>query len=196
MERFNKIFEFIKSMEGGYNKIPADTGGQTIFGIAQSFNKDLTLWVEIKAHFGAEIAKFNKITARDALSRRITAYVASRPDLMAEIRQTYYNRYFVPSCAYCFDAPIDVLLMDSYFNMGIAAKKILQKWAGMPESEQDGIIGPKSRAAIRACTADPALLLRLRWEYYQTRDGFETFGNGWKNRLIELAKFINRPVEL
>lgn len=196
MDRFNKIFEFIKKIEGGYNKIPADDGGQTIFGIAEAFNKDLTLWREIKTRWGADIALHDKITATSALSKRITAWVAARDDLMDEIRQCYYNRYWVASCAYSFDAPVDCLLMDSYFNMGVNAKKILQEWAGIPTVCRDGIIGKQTRAAVRACTADPADLIRLRWEYYKKRKKFDTFGKGWKSRLLELAKFCNLVIKL
>lgn len=196
MERFDKTFEFIKRVEGGYNKIPSDTGGQTIFGIAQAFNKDLALWGEIKAKYGDEIAKQSRITGSNPLSKKITRWVASRPDLMQEIRDCYYNRYWVASCAYCFDAPLDAILFDSYFNMGIAAKRLLQEWAGVPESNRDGILGKQSKAAIRACQKSPAEYIRLRWEYYQTRPSFAAHGNGWRNRLLELANFCNIKIEL
>lgn len=196
MDRFNLIFEFIKKVEGGYNKIPADSGGQTIFGIAEAFNQDLLLWAEIKRRWGPEIKQHERITGTSALSKCITAWVAARPDLMAEIRDCYYNRYWVASCAYSFDAPIDALLMDSYLNMGLNAKKILQEWAGIPAVCRDGIIGKQTRAAVRACQASPADLIRLRWEYYQKRPTVGTFGKGWKSRLLELAKFCKIDVKL
>lgn len=197
MERFNKCFEFIKRLEGGYNCINGDTGGQTIFGIAESFNRELLIWDEIKRQFGDEIksalAMYGSIGGASSLSKKITAWAASRPDLMSEIKSCYYKRYWITSCAYCFDAPIDIILMDSYFNMGINAKKIMQRWAG---AKDDGIIGPQSRAAIRGCKKDPALLLKMRWEYYQTRPAFKKFGRGWKNRLIDLAKFCGIKADL
>lgn len=196
MDRFNQIFEFIKKVEGGYNKIPADTGGQTIFGIAQAFNPDLMLWGEIKRLWGAEIDRHDSISGNSPLSKRITAWVASHPDLMKEIRDCYYNRYWVTSRAYVFDAPIDALLMDSYFNMGIAAKKLLQEWAGVPFTNRDGIIGVQTKAAVRECTASPAELIRLRWEWYQSKKNFAKFGKGWKNRLEILAKFCKIDVKL
>lgn len=197
MDRFNQCFEFIKKMEGGYNCVKGDTGGQTIFGIAQAFNSDLLVWGEILGQFGGEIrAMLNQgkgISGNSPLARKITAWVAARPDLMSEIKACYYHRYWIPSCAYCFDAPIDILLLDSYFNMGISAKKLLQEWAGV---DADGIIGKQSRAAIRECKKDPAELIMMRWEYYQTRPAFARFGRGWKSRLIELAKFCKIWVDL
>lgn len=196
MSRFDEIYQFIKKIEGGFNKIPADKGGQTIFGISQAFNPELRLWAEIKRMWGAEIARFEKISGTSDLSKRITRWVESQPELMQEIRDCYYNRYWVASCAYCFDAPIDVLLMDSYFNMGINAKKILQEWAGLPIVARDGIIGPQTRAAVRGCADAPADLIRLRWEYYMTRKDFATFGKGWKKRLLELANFCNIKITL
>lgn len=196
MDRFNEIFEFLKKVEGGYNKIPSDRGGQTIFGIAEKFNPDLLLWQEIKTTWGAEIARFNFISGTSNLSKRITAWVAARPDLMDEIRQCYYDRYYVSSCAYCFDAPIDALLMDGYVNMGIAAKQQLQEWAGIPAVSRDGIIGKQTRAAVKECTAPIADLLKIRWKYYQTRPTFAAHGKGWKNRLLELAAFCKIQVKL
>lgn len=197
MDRFIKCYEFIKKMEGGYNCVKGDTGGQTIFGIAQAFNSDLLVWDEILGQYGDEIDTAlkmgNSITGNNPLARKITAWVAGRPDLMSEIKACYYHRYWIPSHAYQLPAPLDMIQMDAYFNMGVTANKILQNWCGV---EQDGIIGKNTLKAVRDCKNPIPELFYLRWDYYCTRPNFNKFGKGWKNRIKTLALACGFDIKL
>lgn len=192
MDRFTKCYEFIKKAEGGFNCLPSDTGGMTIFGIARKFNPDCAFWAKVdslldKGDLDAPVG------GNSIVSKRITHLIVQDKEAMDEIRKVYYNRYWVASHAYQLPAPLDMIQMDAYFNMGITANKILQNWCG---AEQDGIIGKNTLKAIRDCKNPIPELFSLRWDYYCTRPNFNKFGNGWKNRIKTLALACGFDIKL
>lgn len=102
----------------------------------------------------------------------------------------YYTDYWIkgkcdtipfPLCAYFFDACV---------NQGISeATHILQQTVGV---NQDGVFGPATAAAIPYLpAAHHYLYLINRLAHYKTLQGWATFGNGWTNRLLQLAAGLN-----
>jgi lysozyme family protein len=179
------------AQEGGFNSIPDDGGGMTILGIARNFNPGCAFWQLIDKNL-TPAEKSRKIVGNSDVSNRITALIKSDRAAMQEIQSVYDKRYWIASRAYTFGAPLDLIIMDGYFNMGAASSKILQQWCG---AVQDGVIGRQTVAAIGACKCPLSSLLMIRWNYYKTRPTFKIFGNGWRNRLIALAKKCNIVVE-
>ena len=104
--------------------------------------------------------------------------------LAAEI---YRDHYWVPCRCEDLPAGIDLAVFDSAVNQGQpTAKRILQKAAGV---KVDGIIGPKTLAAIRADT-DAVLteFMARRAVRYGNLWNFLTFGLGWMRRLLDVHR--------
>lgn len=185
MKRFDEIVDFMHKMEGGFNNIANDPGGMTIFGISRRSHPNCKFWVMID-HSLTELELSKNILSGSPCSIRITNMIKQDQSAMDQIQSIYCNDYWVKSRAYALPMPLDALLMDSVFNSGDRAKKWVQRWAGVP---QDGIIGPQTMAAIKACQRNPAELLQMRWDFMKTLPTFKIFNLGWARRLIALAAF-------
>lgn len=74
-----------------------------------------------------------------------------------------------------------LMVFDCAVNCGVTtAKKLLQRAVG---TKDDGVIGPKTRAAISA-TPDIEQRFAGFWlQYYTDLKGFETYGKGWVRRV-------------
>lgn len=74
-----------------------------------------------------------------------------------------------------------LMVFDCAVNTGVGmAKKLLQRAVG---TKDDGIIGPKTRAAISA-TPDLAMKFAGYWlQYYTDLSGWPTYGKGWTRRV-------------
>ena len=74
-----------------------------------------------------------------------------------------------------------LMLFDCAVNTGVGmAKKLLQRAVG---TKDDGIIGPKTRAAI-SNTPDLAMKFAGYWlQYYTDLPGWPTYGKGWTRRV-------------
>ena len=99
----------------------------------------------------------------------------------------YRDHYWVPCRCHDLPAGIDLAVFDCAVNQGQpTARRILQKAAGV---KADGIIGPKTLAAVRA---DPDAVLTdfmaRRAVRYGNLWNFITFGLGWMRRLLDVHK--------
>jgi lysozyme family protein len=119
------------------------------------------------------------------ISRR--AYPAEDIQGMTRTRAVeIYRRYYWTACR-CDELPgqVAILLFDGAVNQGpIAAIKLLQAEVGVVP---DGVIGPKTLAAIRSRNHDD-LAVRYasrRAVYYAGLTGFEHYGRGWMLRLFD-----------
>ena len=74
-----------------------------------------------------------------------------------------------------------LMVFDCAVNTGVTmAKKLLQRAVG---TKDDGIIGPKTRAAI-SNTPDLAMKFAGFWlQYYTDLPGWPTYGKGWTRRV-------------
>lgn len=105
-------------------------------------------------------------------------------ELAAEI---YKNQYW--RVLHCDDMPrsIALMLFDSGVNQGPKqAAKMLQRAVG---SNPDGIIGPRTLAAVWRLNRHEAIkrFTVERIQHYQGLGGFRTFGRGWLNRAIDVC---------
>ncbi len=158
---------FVLGSEGGYVNDPADKGGETHWGISDK---------------------------RDGLADGMTDVDGDgKPDMrikdltLDQATQIYYRDYWYP--AYCPDWPdgISLLVFDSAVQHGVKkALCLLQEAAGVVA---DGIVGPKTTAAV--ISADPEWLLTRyllrRSRYYaeiiKSNSSQAKYLNGWFNRL-------------
>lgn len=82
---------------------------------------------------------------------------------------------------------LKLITLDAAINQGVSrAAKLLQRACGVND---DGIIGPKTLAALR--TTQSVFVLskyaELRMKHYQSLDNWRVFGKGWSRRLLDVA---------
>jgi lysozyme family protein len=75
------------------------------------------------------------------------------------------------------------------FDFGVNAGprtsvKVLQRAVGVVD---DGAIGPKTLAAVKAATGLNDALVSARLAHYRSLGNFAAFGNGWTNRTRQVA---------
>ena len=74
-----------------------------------------------------------------------------------------------------------LMVFDCAVNCGLtAAKKLLQRSVG---TKDDGVIGPKTRAAISNTTDLPMKFAGFWLQYYTDLPGWPTYGKGWTRRV-------------
>lgn len=86
--------------------------------------------------------------------------------------------------------PLDIFVFDAAVNQGVpAAVRMLQHCAGVA---QDGIIGKGTLGAIRSKDQRrfPHIYLARRAVRYTGTKNFDTYGQGWMNRLFLLASAV------
>lgn len=110
-------------------------------------------------------------------------------DALAIYRRDYWDK------ARCGDmpAPVGIAFFDFAFNSGTGrAARALQKILALPE---DGIIGPRTLAAVKASHQPDTLALWLNAErlgYLSTLSTWPTFGRGWLRRVLALQNEVGK----
>ena len=100
---------------------------------------------------------------------------------LADARVIYLADYWVEIEADSLPDSARLMVFDCAVNTGVGmAKKLLQRAVG---TKDDGIIGPKTRAAI-SNTPDLAMRFAGFWlQYYTDLPGWQTYGRGWTRRV-------------
>lgn len=108
----------------------------------------------------------------------------------AVAKMIYFRDYWKPSGAYACPRGISYAVFDSAVNNGrINAAKFLQRAAGVLA---DGIVGPKTLAAVRiAANKDPRKLLKefqaqRTWHHMKLDKMDDEYGLGWSRRLMDV----------
>lgn len=168
---FLHALAFVTVREGGYVNDPTDKGGETKFGISDK---------------------------RDGLADGQTDVNGDeKPDTrikdltQEQAGEIYFRDYWQP--AYCSDWPdgISLIVFDAAVQHGVKkALTLLQDAAGV---KPDGIVGPKTTAAVIG--ADPEWLLtryllrrsRFYADIIKSNPAQSRFLSGWFNRLDSVA---------
>jgi len=170
---FERALKFILDVEGGFSNHPHDTGGKTNRGILQR-----------------EYDVYRDNRQKDRRSVKLIEE--------GELRDIYYNDYWIPGSCFKMPWPLDTIHFDGCVNTGVwQAGKFLQRAVG---TTADGTVGPKTLAALKAKIEDVGLEAICQ-HIMEQRDGFyklladrdsrqKSFSNGWSNRLEKLKKFI------
>jgi len=161
-ENWEMAFAAVLKHEGGYVNHPKDPGGMTNLGVTKR------AWEEYVGH-GVDEATMRGLT----------------PEV---VKPFYKSRYWDRIKGDDLPSGVDYAAYDLAVNSGVGrAAKYLQEIAGVPS---DGIIGPKSLAAIQACPADEMVdaLCGMRLDFLKRLPTWDTFGKGWGRRVADVEE--------
>ena len=188
-EQSKILLEYIFCVEGGYFNHPNDPGGETMYGIIKSEARDWGFQGEMK-NLPKEVAV-----------------------------EIYKRKYWKGNGLMNIDNfAVALTIFDFYVNSGNRGAKIAQKTVNrlyaerkvVPSFEEsmsevkpiaeDGVLGPKSFAAINSV---PVLAFLLGYTLFQ-EDQYEdlmrnnsklrTFDEGWENRILKKSIFLNEII--
>jgi len=159
---WNACFEMVLKHEGGFVNNPKDPGGMTNLGVTKA------AW-----------ESYWKRSSSEAEMRSLTPNI---------VKPFYKAMYWDKIRGDELPSGVDYAAYDLAVNSGVGrASKYLQEVAGVPA---DGVIGPKSMAAIAAC--DPVemtdAICDMRLDFLKRLTTFETFGKGWSRRVAEVKE--------
>ncbi len=164
--RFSRCHEVMRINEGGYVDHPDDPGGATNKGVTQ---RTYDAW-----------------RARQQLAARHVRDIRE-----AEVLQIYFEGYW--RAGHCHRMPGDaaaLILFDACVNHGLRpAMKFVQRGAGLPPREVDGLFGPRTLSAVQM--TEPGLLVQraldARWHFFEkimrSNPRLESFRRGWRSRV-------------
>lgn len=149
----------IKEFEGGYVNDPDDPGGVTKWGIA---------WNRIGRQLGLRQEDIVGMTWEQA-------------------GLIYENHYFRPAGCDQWPAGVDLLVFDAAVNQGVKASiRFLQRAVKV---KADGVIGPKTRGAVKSsCRGAEGQRRVMVWFcvrrtlHYTSLQKFWKYGVGWLRR--------------
>lgn len=165
LERFKACLPRALKHEGGYVDHPADPGGATNLGVTLATARAFKLDMDGDGDVDKADVK------------------ALKP---ADVAPVYHRGYWLASSADICPRGLDYIVFDCAINQGVGrAVRWLQQVACVTP---DGLIGPKSAAAIASLNAPKAIsaFADLRADHYRSLSTFKTFGKGWLNRLGEV----------
>lgn len=156
----------VLGIEGGVSNDPDDRGGLTNAGVTQ---RTYDAW-----------------RASHHLPQQPVTMIS-----MVEVQQLYWEDYWGAAQCDRFPAPIDTIIFDMAVNSG--PKQALMTLQGTMNIAKDGVVGPKTMAAVASyqplTLADQYLDARERF-YYDicARDPSQKkFLSGWINRINSLG---------
>jgi lysozyme family protein len=161
-ENWETAFEMVLKHEGGFVNNPKDPGGMTNLGVTKK------VWEEF---VGREVD--------EAEMRALT------PDA---VKPLYKKNYWDKIRGDYLPSGVDYAAYDLAVNSGTGrAAKYLQQIAGVPA---DGLIGPQSIEAIKACPAEEVVdaLCDMRLDFLKRLPTWSTFGKGWERRVVEVKQ--------
>ena len=156
---FDKAFEIIIGHEGSFTDDPRDRGNWTTGIIGKGELKGTKYGIASHAYPALDIYNLTLNQAKDIY----------KPDYWDAVEAES-----IPGAA-------RLMVFDCAVNTGVTiAKKLLQRAVG---TKDDGVIGPKTRAAI-SNTPDLAMKFAGFWlQYYTDLPGWPTYGKGWTRRV-------------
>lgn len=155
---FDKMIDFIiVRIERGYANDPRDNGGETKWGIS------VKAYPELKG-------KIKDLTIEEA-------------------KKLYRRDYFTPAQVSKYPMKVRLAVLDTAINHGVlGCNRLVQQALNKLGSklEVDGIVGPKTLAAIKKADSLDLLvgLAKARQESYRKQSDYSWAGNGWENRLF------------
>jgi lysozyme family protein len=159
---FDKALAAVLHHEGGFVNHPKDPGGMTNLGCTKA------VWEE---HCGHPVT--------EKVMRALTP---------ADVAPLYKRKYWDKIKGDELPSGVDYLVFDCAINSGPGrATKILQAAVGVV---QDGGIGPKTLAAIKAFFPDELIkdYSERRIAFLMSLENWDTFGKGWGRRVDEVEK--------
>ncbi len=159
---FDACLAKVLEHEGGYVFHKLDPGGMTNLGVTKA------VWEEWVGH-----------PVDEKQMRNLT------PAVVAPL---YRAKYWDKIKGDDLPTGVDYVVFDAAVNSGAGrAAKWLQACVGV---EQDGGIGPKTLAAVRAFDANQLIedYAKRRLSFLMDLKHWDTFGKGWSRRVAEVQK--------
>lgn len=161
-ENFDESFRKLLLHEGTFSNHPQDKGGVTMYGVTQR------VWEEWVGHPVDEKAM-----------RALTPQ---------KVKPLYKRKYWDAVRGDDLPAGVDYCVFDAAVNSGPGrAIKWLQQALNIT---QDGSIGPKTIAAVRAAKAADVVrdYASIRVQFLQQLPTWDVFGKGWNRRVAEVKQ--------
>jgi lysozyme family protein len=161
---FDQAFEIVVGHEGGYTDNPQDRGNWTSGTIGQGELRGTKYGISAAAYPSTDIAGLTLAGAREIY------------------RRDYWDKIEGDS----LDPGLALVVFDAAVNNGVGrAIRWLQEAVGVTA---DGVIGDRTRDAIRAADATEALVgvHAARIHFMASLPTWQTFGRGWSRRLAHL----------
>jgi lysozyme family protein len=170
MTQFERCVSFTLAEEGDeYTDDPRDPGGPTRWGITLA---DLRRWREGHAHPDEPVT----VTAGDV-----------RDMGQQEAREIYRAKYWNVVQGDYLSYGLDLCVFDYGVNSGtVRSVKLLQSFL---RTNVDGVLGPKTLAAVRGVNDLPGLIGRFqdaRQAFLESLSTFDHFGRGWTARVARI----------
>jgi lysozyme family protein len=162
MDKFIEIFNRLMKHEGGYVNNPRDPGGETMYGV----------------------------TKRVAVAHGYTGPMRQLP--LATAKAITEKSYFKAIRGDELDRLVAWQLTDAAYNHGNRqAVKFLQRAVGFTGNAVDGLIGPRTIAAVAAKDKNDVVFLFCaeRLEFYTNLGTWATFGRGWARRVAQNLRY-------
>jgi len=169
-ENWENCFAMVLKHEGGFVNHPKDPGGMTNLGVTR--------------------ANWERYLNRDVTEAEMRALTPET------VKPFYKTQYWDKIKGDQLPSGVDYAAYDLAVNSGTGrAAKYLQEIAGVTA---DGMIGPKSLEAIQSCNATEVAdaICDMRLDFLKKLSTFETFGNGWTDRVVKVrAKSVSMADE-
>ncbi|MCK4089786.1 glycoside hydrolase family 108 protein [Acinetobacter radioresistens] len=160
---FEQAFERLIGHEAGYTNLRSDPGNWT----------------------GGVVGKGQLKGTKYGIAANTYPHIDIKNLTLAEAKEIYRRDWWEKLGAEQLHSAIVFQLWDFAVNAGKSrAIKELQQVAGVPA---DGIIGPKTIAAVNAMDLNDVLLTLTaeRLKFYTDLSTFKTFGKGWVRRVAD-----------
>ncbi|WP_102226904.1 glycoside hydrolase family 108 protein [Acidimangrovimonas sediminis] len=122
------------------------------------------------------------------IAKRYNPNVDIKALTLEQAREIYRTKYWDPAQCDLLPLAAASVYFDAVVNMGQdTAVRLMQTALG---ETSDGVIGPRTRGAMRRRGKDPELIVNFQAErgiYYAGRGHFEIYGRGWLRRVIRGA---------
>lgn len=168
-QNFDLALAHVLKHEGGFVNHPDDPGGMTNLGCTKA------VWEEWCGHEVTEKV-MRSLTAKD-------------------VAPLYKRKYWDKVKADELPTGIDYCVFDTAINSGPGrAIKLLQGVVGV---DQDGDIGPKTLAAVKAFDSKDLVqdYSKRRLSFMMDLKNWPTFGKGWTNRVNEVETFSVQMIQ-
>ena len=170
---FDDAFEFTLGREGGFVDHPSDPGGATNHGVSLRYARRLGRVVDLDLDGDVDIDDIRLVTP-------------------AVAKTLYRKDFWWPVGADRLHPAVAAVVFDTAVLCG--APRAARWMQGAVGVTQDGVIGPRSLAALAA--ADPravvAEMLARRMLHHADDPNRRDFGLGWFRRIAALALFAAR----
>lgn len=166
---FNKALTFTLKYEGGYVNHPNDPGGETNRGVTR------LVYDSYRRSKGLPMQSVKLITDH-------------------EVTDIYKSRYWAEGYCDAMPEPVAIVMFDTAVNTGVKRAAVLLQRA--LRIVDDGVIGPKTLAAIKTVDAHELAILFIdeRDKFYKAlvanKASFAVFLKGWLNRTKALREIV------